>query len=504
MKRAMVIGVGNYAAPYLKLPAVAGDVREIAKLLRSRSGSFSGGDVTTLAGSNATRSRVLAALEHVFCSAGPDDVVFVYMAGHGEVEGTKASYYYVAQDTKAERVATTGVALATLKRLFDECKCHRTFLWLDFCHSGGITARGKSFRRSDERYLIRRELEVVHGHGKMILAACAPNQGAYEDSRLGHGKFTACLLEGLRGAAATAGEVTVASLFDYVDRKMGSPQQRPMMFGAMEGRVVLMHYPVEDVGRAGPKTIVGGRASKTERGFDSSGNWCMLDTDFFSAKTVKQSKDGTITLDIVSNGPETDAAVSRFRPGPYGRGQPVPYAFRNDGMLVRVGDVESVSRGNAHVWTVTIKPEPGQQGNMTDMAFSTGTKSYSPDDLAKLRGKRILLNDPPAREGRRGGFDESSLLESFIGMNSPAQATACAIQKAYARRQKADEVFLRVARLLAIFMLKTRGVCEHVLALRLGPVRDGRCQVKFRGRRRKVYDNMEPSVIEIEGDCPLR
>ena len=30
-------------------------------------------------------------------------------------------------------------------------------------------------------------------------------------------------------------------LFDFIDRKMGSERQRPMMFGEMAGRVVLKH-----------------------------------------------------------------------------------------------------------------------------------------------------------------------------------------------------------------------------------------------------------------------
>jgi hypothetical protein len=54
--------------------------------------------------------------------------------------------------------------------------------------------------------------------------------------------FTDALLRGLRGGAAKDGEVTANSLYDFIDRQMGSDRQRPMMFGQMTGRVVLMHY----------------------------------------------------------------------------------------------------------------------------------------------------------------------------------------------------------------------------------------------------------------------
>lgn len=33
----------------------------------------------------------------------------------------------------------------------------------------------------------------------------------------------------------------ISSLYDYIDRKMGNDWQRPMMFGQMTGRVVLMY-----------------------------------------------------------------------------------------------------------------------------------------------------------------------------------------------------------------------------------------------------------------------
>jgi hypothetical protein len=46
----------------------------------------------------------------------------------------------------------------------------------------------------------------------------------------------------LKGGASKDGEVTVSSLYDYIDRQMGTDRQRPTMFGQMTGRVVLMHY----------------------------------------------------------------------------------------------------------------------------------------------------------------------------------------------------------------------------------------------------------------------
>jgi uncharacterized caspase-like protein len=174
----------------------------------------------------------------VFRGVQPDDTVFAYMAGHGAVAGDE--YFYVAHDTRPDQLGATGVSLARIKELFDASLSQRTFLWLDFCHSGGILARDPDAPPND-RAIIERTLRVVQGQGKLIIAACTPSQSAWESPAVGHGLFTHALFQGLKGGAAKDGEVTINSLYDFIDRAMGSDRQRPMLFGQMTGRVILMH-----------------------------------------------------------------------------------------------------------------------------------------------------------------------------------------------------------------------------------------------------------------------
>ena len=185
----------------------------------------------------ATSDKVIEAIESTFAGVQPDDAVFAYMAGHGAVVG--GEHYFVAHDTNVKDISSSGVPLKKIKEAFDASPSQRAFLWLDFCHSGGIIPRDLE-AGTDDLGVISRALEVVQGQGKMIIAASTPEQKAYE---LGaHGLFTDALLRGLKGEAANKGEVTINSLFNYIDKRMGSDHQRPMMFGKMTGRVVLMHY----------------------------------------------------------------------------------------------------------------------------------------------------------------------------------------------------------------------------------------------------------------------
>ena len=238
-EKALVIGISDYPLPIRKLPAVANDVREMARLLSSDKGQFPSKNVQCLADREATHQAVLDGIEATFSGVQADDAVFAYLAGHGEVVG--GEYYFIAHDTTAQGIATNGVPLKKIKEAFDSSPSQRAFLWLDFCHSGGIIPRDLGVE-PDDREVISRTLEVAQGQGKLIVAACTPGQKAYESAVVGHGLFTDALLRGLKGEAKHEGEVTINSLFDYIDKQMGSDRQRPMMFGQMTGRVVLMHY----------------------------------------------------------------------------------------------------------------------------------------------------------------------------------------------------------------------------------------------------------------------
>ncbi|MGZ3488891.1 MAG: caspase family protein [Isosphaeraceae bacterium] len=240
-EKALVIGISDYPPPIRKLPAVANDVREMAKLLSSDQGQFPSQNVRSLADGEATQKVVLEAIESTFSGLQADDAVFAYLAGHGEV--VAGEYYFIAHDTTAQGIAINGVPLKRLKAAFDSSPSQRAFMWLDFCHSGGIIPRDLGVE-PDDREIISRTLEVAQGQGKLIIAACTPSEKAYESAAVGHGLFTDALLRGLNGEAANKGEVTVNSLFDYIDRQMGGDRQRPMMFGQMTGRVVLMHHTV--------------------------------------------------------------------------------------------------------------------------------------------------------------------------------------------------------------------------------------------------------------------
>ena len=182
-ERALVIGISNYPPPIPRLPAVANDVREMANLLGSDMGQFPAQNVLRLTDAEATSEKVIVAIETTFAKVQPNDSVFAYMAGHGAVVG--GDYYFVAHNTNVKDIPYSGVPLKRIKQAFDASPSQRAFLWLDFCHSGGIIPRDLT-TEPDDREVISRALEVVQGQGKMIIAASTPSQKAYESAAVGH------------------------------------------------------------------------------------------------------------------------------------------------------------------------------------------------------------------------------------------------------------------------------------------------------------------------------
>ncbi|HMP57764.1 MAG TPA: caspase family protein [Gemmatales bacterium] len=492
-QRALVIGVSDYPNPKDRLPAVAADVREMAKVLSSKHGTFPAKGVTVMADKQATRDKVLAALKSAFGGAAVD-TVFVYLAGHGVEVGGRV--YYVAHDTTSE---ATAVPLTEIKALFEQTKSLRAFLWLDFCHSGGILARGGS----NDIDAIRREIGVVSGHGKVIVAACTSAQQSFESSAIGHGLFTDALLRGLRGEAKNAqGEVTAHSLYEFIDHQVGSARQQPVFFGETTGRIVLAHYPE----RATPavKKPVGTKAAKPKAKAVSkrSGTWVMLGDHFLLADTVRQGSDHKLEVKATTRTGTEAAVLAGLRPGRHGGGSSLPFAFNNEAHVVRVQNVESEAVGEKQVWTLSLTAEEGSFGNGIESSYVVNGKTYTPDDIARLRAGRILLNDPTPRTGPSRGFGSEDSILSWIEGSGRYPVKECVLRSVYVNHGT-NPNWRTFARLKAVFLLRATGVVEHILDLTIGTARAGKVKVDFRGQRAARYSGSPSTTIEVVGACPV-
>src|SRR5262245_31517734 len=220
---AVVIGVSRYKnlAPKAQLEFAHRDAESFAAFLRSpNGGGFPSSQLTLLTNQAATLSAVRSALGTTLPrSAEPDDLVVIFFAGHGVVEGERDGYL-LAHDSDPQNLYATALQLSELNRIITErLKARTVILIADACHSGqlGWTSRGMA-----DDIMINRYLEEIGKSGKGVfrLLASRQDQRSYEGKNWGggHGVFTWFLLEGLGGKADSDkdGVVRVGELLNYL------------------------------------------------------------------------------------------------------------------------------------------------------------------------------------------------------------------------------------------------------------------------------------------------
>lgn len=134
------------------------------------------------------------------------------------------------------------------------------------------------------------------------------------------------------------------------------------------------------------------------------------------------------------------------------------------------------------------------------------------EEIAESRARRILLNEnwdsPNSLSTHNTGFDQLVSEMQIRGMESSAhepsiQVVESPIPLLYKQFKQTPEKFKKFAHLISILYLKLSNTVENILQLDFELLSSEQLQVKFKGRRPKVYSNVEPSTLEFEGICPL-
>jgi len=263
---AVCIGINKYqpSARLGTLSLAEGDAKAVHDLL-GQSG-FAPENLCLLLGEDATLDAINSALSTMILDRpGENDLVVFYFAGHSlpltinerEVQQggePRSEVFLTSYDFDREKIKQSpsfrmlhALGMERLRRVFFEGEGSRKRLFIfDSCYSGdfyGPTYRDDQTADPVQGY-IRRMLDS-HSTGRVALSSCLRIQKAAEDPRLGHGRFTNYLLEGLSGdpeALRRDGCVTVGSLFDYIADKLPS-EQRPVLSGVQHDKFELICYP---------------------------------------------------------------------------------------------------------------------------------------------------------------------------------------------------------------------------------------------------------------------
>ena len=233
----LAIGVSRYQDSNFNLQFAAADAQSIESALQRQAGGRLYSQVKTLVltDDDVTRESILDNMERFLGQAATNDIVVIFMAGHGVQDLATGSYYFLPHPATPSNLLTAGLRMTD----FDEVvrvlrrNVRAIVVMLDTCHAGSLRLAARGLVSADD--LASR---MSAGEGFFLLAATKPGEESKEKPDLRHGVFTYAVLEGLQGPADADndGFVTVSELFGHVARRvprLTDEQQHP--YHKMEG-----------------------------------------------------------------------------------------------------------------------------------------------------------------------------------------------------------------------------------------------------------------------------
>jgi len=211
MRRALIIGIDNY--PEAPLTGCVNDANRIASILEKHQNGDPNFDCKKIVDpySTITRAILRKNIEELF--AHPAEVTLFYFSGHGTENNLGG--YLVTPDT---RRYDEGVSMQDILKLANDSKRRigEVVIILDCCRSGWM---GNLPVIQNDNAMLR--------EGISVLTASRESQKALESDE--GGIFTSLICEALNGGASDVlGQVTVASIYAYVDQILGAWDQRPL------------------------------------------------------------------------------------------------------------------------------------------------------------------------------------------------------------------------------------------------------------------------------------
>ncbi|MDQ2907136.1 MAG: caspase family protein [Chloroflexota bacterium] len=247
---ALIVGIDAYhdSAHFTHLPFAQADAQALYELLIDpERGGWRPENVVCLTGEAATRDEVEGQLRELCLvrARQPQDVVFLYFAGHAFLDSATLDGYLALQATRADR-PTTGLHLPTLvdHYLYDS-KAGNILALFDIFPAGPAWRQQK--QPEDNGLLFGQSLlDLPRTRGRVVLVSRRLGQVSQEQMEQGHGVLAAHLLDAFDGKAANprTGRVTLGTLYDYLNEQMSSNDAAyPQKLGHEHGSMVLIEWP---------------------------------------------------------------------------------------------------------------------------------------------------------------------------------------------------------------------------------------------------------------------
>lgn len=251
------LGASQYAQSEMNLNFAAKDAQEMARLFAGAQGIYNKIHTEVLINEQVTFAN-LKQLKRKLQTSTIDDVVILYLSGHGLVD-RNLDYYLASHDVDFKNPSGKGIPYSQLEHLLDNIPARKKLILLDACHSGEIdkeniiqlqqenTTQGKVRFKSFDTRLASRQIglqnsfelmkelfvDLRRGTGATVISSASGVEFALEGERWQNGVFTFAMLAGLQNKIADLnkdGQIMVSELQYYLAKEVSrltEGQQRP-------------------------------------------------------------------------------------------------------------------------------------------------------------------------------------------------------------------------------------------------------------------------------------
>jgi WD40 repeat protein len=236
----VTVGTSAYKNSDFNLNYAAKDANDIAALFESKKGQYENVHRKTLTDADVLKGN-FADLKKFLIGAKVNDVVIVFIAGHGVLD-SKLDYYYGTHNIDFTNPAADGLKYNNIEAILDGIKPLKKILIMDTCHSGEVEeeeveaadapvestdvvfrAVGPGLKQKEGASPTRMMNELFNdlrrGTGSTVIASAGGAEYAMESDSWKNGLFTYCFIDGLKNNKAdlnSDGKIMLSELQTYV------------------------------------------------------------------------------------------------------------------------------------------------------------------------------------------------------------------------------------------------------------------------------------------------
>ncbi|MBK9190199.1 MAG: caspase family protein [Crocinitomicaceae bacterium] len=245
----ITIGTSEYKDSRYNLNYAVKDAQDLVALMSTNpNGIYSSVKTKSLFNQDVTSTNV-EALKTFLSTSKPDDVIMVFVAGHGVLDNN-FDYYFGTHDMDFSNPSGKGLAYEKLEGILDGLKALKKILIMDTCHSGEVDKDDVFFVETTEEQesnedisfravgdaVVQKETgatptrlagelfnDLRRGTGSTVISSAGGAEFAMESDEWRNGLFTYCLINGLQSKTADLngdGSIMLLELQEYVVSKV--------------------------------------------------------------------------------------------------------------------------------------------------------------------------------------------------------------------------------------------------------------------------------------------